>query len=441
MRTILLSVVLMVSFGTSMAEKLTLDECHDRARANYPLIQQFGLIEQTTQYNINNANSGYLPQVSLSGKATYQSDVTKIPSSFTSIFPVVGQLAVKNGIQLPSGISSSMPELSKDQYQIALEVDQTLWDGGAIAAQKKALKTTNEVDKQNVEVNLYALNQRVDQLYFGILLLEEQLKQNAILQIELKTNYERIDAYLTNGVANQSDLDAIKVEQLNAIQSEAELRSTLQAYRVMLSAFTRSSITENTELLKPETRLSGEVDLSCKRPELRLFDLQNQMFESQKSAIYSSNLPKIGLFVQGGYGRPAFNMFTNAFDPFYIGGLRVSWNFSGFYSQSNNLKKILLNQKQVDVQRETFLFNTDLQTKQQRGEITKLISIVSKDDEIIKLRENIKKSSEVKQDNGTISVNDLIRDINAENSAKQVKSLHEIQLLLAVYQLKYNLNN
>lgn len=427
-KPILTSLWVILSLNFAIGETLTLENCRERAKANFPLIQQYGLIEQTTRFNIGNANNGYLPQVAFSGKATYQSDVTSLPQG------MIDMLA-----HLPKPVNFT--PLSKDQYQVALEVNQTVWDGGNIAAQKKAMLATDAVDKQNVEVSLFSINERVDQLFFGILLLDEQLKQNQILQTELQTNYGRVDAYLKNGVANQSDVDAIKVEQLNALQKEAELKNTQLAYRVMLAAFTRSVIDDRTVLVKPEVHLDGVADLSNRRPELKLYTLQNQLFETQKSTIYASNLPKIGLFIQGGYGRPAFNMFDNSFNPFYIGGLKLSWNFSGLYSQVGNLKKLELNQKMIDVQRETFLFNTDLKTKQQRLEIVKLESVISKDDDIIHLRESIKKSAQAKLDNGTLAVTDLIREINAENQAKQVKALHEIQLLVAVYQLKNNLNN
>jgi outer membrane protein TolC len=417
-----------LSVSIAIGETLTIEICRERAKANFPLIQQYALIEQTAGYNISNANKSYLPQFSLVGKATYQSEVTSLPQG------MIDMLA-----NLPKPVNFTT--MSKDQYQVALEINQTLWDGGNVSAQKKALLATEALEKQQVEVNLYSLNERVDQLFFGILLLEEQIKQNKILQTELQTSFSRLEAYKNNGIANQSDVDVIKVEQLNAIQKETELKNTQLAYRVMLAAFTRSVIDDRTVLLKPIVELNQVVDLSNKRPELKQFSLQNQLFETQKSMIYATNLPKIGLFLQGGYGRPAFNMFDNSFNPFYIGGLRLSWNFSGLYSQNANLKKLELNQKMVDVQRETFLFNTDLKTRQQRLEITKLESVISKDDDIIRLRESIKQSAQAKLENGTLAVSDLIREINAENQAKQVKALHEIQLLVAVYQLKYNINN
>jgi len=405
------------------AQSVTVETCQIKAIANYPLVKQYGLIEQTSQFNISNANKGYLPQLSLSAKATYQSAVTQIPA-------VLGQ---KLGIALPS--------LAKDQYQAVLEASQVIWDGGVISSQNKATHAGTEVEKQKLEVDLYALKDRVNQLFFGILLLNEQLKQNDILENDLTTNYDRLDAYKQNGIANQADIDAVHVEQLNAVQRNEDLKSTRKTYCMMLSALTGIIINDRTELTKPVADLTILKDTMNRRPEISLFEAQNKLYESQKSLLNAGNLPKLGAFIQGGYGQPGLNMFTIGFSPFYIGGLRLSWNISGLYSQKNNISKLEISRKTVDIQKETFLFNNNLITKQQQNEIIKLQSTLSNDDEIIRLRVNIKKAATAKMENGTASVSDLIREINAENQARQLKSLHEIQLLMNVYQLKNNSNN
>jgi len=405
------------------AQSVTVETCQIKAIANYPLVKQYGLIEQTSQFNISNANKGYLPQLSLSAKATYQSAVTQIPA-------VLGQ---KLGIALPS--------LAKDQYQAVLEASQVIWDGGVISSQNKTTHAGTEVEKQKLEVDLYALKDRVNQLFFGILLLNEQLKQNDILENDLTTNYDRLDAYKQNGIANQADIDAVHVEQLNAVQRNEDLKSTRKTYCMMLSALTGIIINDRTELTKPVADLTILKDTMNRRPEISLFEAQNKLYESQKSLLNAGNLPKLGAFIQGGYGQPGLNMFTIGFSPFYIGGLRLSWNISGLYSQKNNISKLEISRKTVDIQKETFLFNNNLITKQQQNEIIKLQSTLSNDDEIIRLRVNIKKAATAKMENGTASVSDLIREINAENQARQLKSLHEIQLLMNVYQLKNNSNN
>lgn len=402
-----------LSFG-----QLSIENCQEKAKANYPLIHQYGLIEQTAQYSLSNAAKGYLPQVNISGKATYQSDVTEIP------------------ITIP-GMNIDSP--SKDQYQIAAEINQTIWDGGMISAQKKSIEASTEMERQKTAVDLFAVQERVNQLFFGCLLIKEQLKQNDLLENELGLNFDKVSAYMQNGVANQSDLDVIKVEQLKNKQRRAELLSMQKSYLQMLSAMIGEDITTSSVLIKPEPILPTER--SNNRPEIKFFEAQNNLYSSQISSIKSANLPKFSLFAQAGYGRPGLNMLNNDFSTFYIGGLRMVWNLSGFYSQKNNLQKIELKKQSVDVQKETFLYNTNLKMIQQQNDIEKLLTQLKSDHEIIMLRNSIKKSAEAKLENGTLSVSDFIDKLNDENLASQDRSLHEIQLLISIYNLKLTLNN
>lgn len=401
------------------AQTLTLDSCQAKARQNYPLLKQYGLIEKTAEYNIKNANIGYLPQLNLSARATYQSAVTKLP------------------ITIPGVV---IPELTPDQYQATLELSQIIWDGGVTSAQKKNINAGATAEKQKLEVDLYALRDRINQLYFGILLIDGQLEQTRILQDELNNNSNKVKSLVKNGLATPSDLDAVKVEQLNATQRETELKATRKSFIQMLGAFIKMEITENTTFERPimgNTTTNPEI----KRPELTLLDAQSKVLDSQKELITTANLPKVGAFIQGGYGKPGLNMLTNEFSPFYIGGLRLSWNISGLYTQKNNYRKIETGKKNIEVQKETFLFNTSLLTQQQLNEIDKLKSIINSDDEIIRLKNNIKKTSDSKLQNGTATVTDYLRDINSENVAKQTRLLHEIQLYSTYYQYLSNTNN
>lgn len=424
MKHLILNYLLFIFFPIGvLGQSLTVETCQEKAKANYPLVKQYGLIERTAKYNISNANKGYLPQLTLSAKATYQSAVTQVPVA----------LGQKMGI--------TIPVIGKDQYQAVLEASQVIWDGGIIASQNNITKAGTEVEKQKLEVDLYSLKDRVNQLFFGILLLNEQFQQNEILKKDLQTNYDRVSAYKQNGVAQQSDLDAIKVEQLNANQRTSDLNNSRKTYCILLSALTGLDINDKTELKKPQVDFAVLNDSTVRRPEIGLFNAQSKLYDNQKNLVLSGNLPRVGAFVQGGYGQPGLNMFSAGFSPFYIGGIRLSWNISGLYTQKNNLNKLDISKKNIDIQKETFLFNNNLVTKQQQNEITKLQSTITNDDEIIRLRQNIKKSTTAKLENGTATVSDLIRDVNAENQALQLKSLHEIQLLMNVYQLKNNTNN
>ncbi len=419
MKRLFFQLILFLLPLTILSQTLTLDSCQTKARRNYPLVQQFGLIEKTTAYNLENASMAYLPQLNLSAKASYQSEVTTLPITIPGV---------------------SIPTLPKDQYQATLEVSQLIWDGGVISAQKKSIKAGAEADKQKLEVDLYALRDRINQLYFGILLIDGQLEQVKILDAELKNNFDKVNAMVKNGIATTSDLDAVKVEQLNNKQRQTELIATKKSFIQMLSAFTGMEITDHIKFDKP---IMGTVNYQpdVKRPELIMLDAQSSVLESQKKLIYAGNLPKVGAFIQGGYGRPGLNMLSTEFSPFYIGGIKFSWNISGYYTQKNNIQKIETGIKNIEVQKETFLFNNSLLTKQQLNEIEKLKTTLANDDEIILLKNNIKKSTESKLQNGTATTIDLMRDINSENIARQSRLLHEIQLYSTYYQYLSNTNN
>ena len=422
--------LLALSFLNSSAfGQLSIDQCQDKARKNYPQIKQYNLIEQTSAYNISNANKGYLPQLSFSAQATYQSDVTEIPAS-------LGQM-----LSQLTGQNITIASMSKDQYKMVAELSQPIWDGGMISSQKEQIKANTELEKQKLEVDLYTINERVNQIYFGILALNEQRVQIDLLQKELQTNYEKVKAYMQNGVANQADLDMIRVEQLKVKQKNAELISLQKSYREMLAIMIADTTALTAALEKPVFDTDMNREFGIKRPELKLFDAQTNLFASQEKIIRAGNLPKLGVFGQGGYGNPGLNMFNPGFTPYYILGAKLTWNFSGLYSQGNHLQKIALNKQTVASQKETFLFNTNLKVVNAQNEIAKIKEQIKSDDEIIALRKNIKKAAEVKVENGTLTVTDLIREINAESAAIQDKALRQIQLSMAIYNLKNITNN
>ncbi len=410
-------ILLMLSFNVYATEsfgQLTIETCQEKARNNYPLIKQYGLIEQSESYSISNANKGYLPQFAIYAKATYQSDVTEL-----------------NGIKV----------VSNDQYQAYAEVNQTIWDGGKISSQKQAIKASAELDKQKTETDLYTLNDRVNQLFFGSLLLKEQLVQNESLQKELQTNYDRVKAYMAGGIANQADLDMVRVEQLKNTQRRAELIATQKSFNEMLWAMMGDSVAVTDTLVKPNFQMNLTVALQINRPELKMFEAQSNFYESQKKAYQSANLPQVSLFGQTGYGKPGLNMLQKDFSSYYIVGARLFWNFGNLYTHKNNIRKIEINKQSVDIQKQTFLYNNGLTVKQQLNEVDKIQVQIKSDDEIIALRTGIRKTAEVKVENGTLSVSDFLTKLNDENLAVQDKILHEIQLLKAQYNLKNTTNN
>ncbi|MGN6804033.1 MAG: TolC family protein [Ginsengibacter sp.] len=391
----------------SQSNSLTLDSCYSLARKNYPLIKQYSLIEKTNEYTVANIAKGFLPRINFTGQATYQSDVTQFPKA------------------IPGA-----PVLTKDQYRLFAEVNQPVYDGGVIREQKKLQEANSEVDKQKLEVELYKLKDRVNQLFFGVLLMQARLKQNQLLQSDVRHGLEKINAAIANGTALKSSADVLEAELLKTDEQADELASNKNAFIRMLALFIGRTIDSNTEFITPAELNPGT---EIKRPELQLFDSQDKIFNAQKSLLTAQNRPKLSVFLQAGYGKPALNILSNSFDPFYIGGVRLTFPISGFYTIKNEKKLIELNRQNIDVQKQTFLFNTNVVLQQQNEDITRLQKIINTDDKIIPLREHIKQTALAQLNLGVATSRDYLREVNAENSARQDKILHSIQLLMAEY--------
>jgi len=398
--------------------QITLNECFKKARENYPLIKQFDLIEQSKSYNLAATNKNWLPQMSLNGKASWQSDVTEFPERFLSMLETMGITDV------------AFP--SRDQYNVSLNLTQTIWDGGITATQKKMATVNADINKEQTEVNLYALYSQINLLYFNVLSLNEQLKQNQIFIEELERNYKTIESYVANGIALRSDLDNVKVSILDAKQRKTEMLSYQKSGLAVLSAFIGQKINSSDELVKPE-RATVNSNME-NRPEMKLFSAQNRQFEIQSKMLYTKGMPRIALFATGAVGNPGLNMFKSGFTPYFIGGVNLLWNFGGLYTMQDEKRNLFNLQKNTEIQKEVFLFNINQKTTQQNAEIEKLTELLKQDDEIIALRARIKNTAAAKVENGTITVSEYLRDVTHENIARQIKTLHEISLLQTISQ-------
>ncbi|CEN39037.1 TolC family protein [Capnocytophaga cynodegmi] len=416
----LIGVLLMCSHWAIAQQNnsLTLDNCLEKAKQNYPLIKQYTLIEKTKEFSIAKAQKGYLPQFNVAGQATYQSDVTRVP------------------ISLPN---MDIPTMSKDQYRLYGEVSQSITDlFTVIKDQKEFINNKSEIETQKTEIELYKLRERINNLYFGILLIDAQIKQTELLKKDIQNGIEKTNVAIANGVALKSTADNLKAELLKVDQRTIELKVTRKGYADMLALFIGNPIDENTVLEKPHRQM---LTNTINRPELRLFDLQKKSFDVQKKLITNKNMPRVSVFFQGGLGRPALNMLDNDLKGYYIGGLRLIWNITGFYTYKNEKKTLALNQSFIDIQRETFLFNTNLVLKQQNADIAKMQDLIETDKSIVTLRESVKNTTQNQLTYGTATTNDYLIAVNAEDQAKQSLILHEIQLLMTEYNAQTTAGN
>ena len=411
-----LKYLFLLVFFSGYSQRLTLEEAQSLAKQNYPLIKRQDLIAKTRDYNLQNAAKAWLPQIQIVGQATYQNDVIQFP------------------FQVPN---FSVEPLSKDQYKIYADIQQTIYHGGTIPTQKKIATISSEIESQKTEVETDQLEMQINQIYFGILQTAEQIKQTELTKSDLLNGLKKAEAQLENGVIYRSNVDVLKAQLVNLDQKMVELQATKKTFEQMLSLFLQKNIDENTVLVKPEKILIPDQN---NRAELKLFDLRKAALEYQKANINSKNLPKIGAFFQGGYGKPGFNMLKNEFDVFYIGGLRLNIPISGFYTKKNDLALVETQQQEIEIQKENFLFNQQFQTLQNNVELEKIQQLLSKDDELITLRESIAKAALAQLENGVITTNDYLREVNELDRAKNQKILHEMQFLLTQYNLKAQLN-
>jgi outer membrane protein TolC len=412
-------------FNPNSVAGLTLENCQQKARLHYPLIKQFGLLEKSEAFGLTSAGMSYLPQLALNAQASYQSDITSLP-------PALGEVLSKI-----IGRPVSFETMQRDQYRVVAEVNQLLWDGGVVRAQKEGIRANTLIEKQKLEVELHSVKERVNRLFFGILVLNEQIAQFSLLEEELQRNFDKVVALWNNGVANRTDIDLVKVEKLKTGQNRAKLEAMRKVYCVLLGAMTGDSTVVEAELVRPLPPLLSTV---VNRPELGLLKLQKDWIRSQEKSVRALSMPRAGAFLQGGYGNPGLNMLEPGFTSWYIVGARFSWNISALYSQKNKLSGLSVNMQLADIQKETFLFNSNLKVRQAWLEIENFREQLKSDVEIVRLRKQIREAAEVRLENGTLSVSDFLRDITAENAAHQEKSLREIQLLMAMYELDLIVN-
>ena len=406
----------------------TLEECQQAAERNYPLIQQYGLIGKTTELTVSNIQKGWLPQVSASAQATYQSDVVSWPDEMKTMM---------------NGMGINMKGLKKDQYRVGIDVQQTIYDGGVIGSQKRIAREQGKVQAAQNDINIYNVRKRVNEMYFGLLLIDEQIKLNSDLQTLLGGNERKLESMTKRGTAAESDLQNVKAERLNAVQKATELASQKQMLQRMLSTFCGIEI---SNIQKPQVKVEG-INLTTEnhRPELKALDAQISVLNAQEKALNAALMPKVGVFAQGFYGYPGLNMFEDMMHHKWslngIIGARVTWNIGALYTRKNDKAKLQLQRDMTENSREVFLFNNNLEQIQQHENIERYQKLMAHDGEIISLRQAVRKAAESKLAHGVIDVNDLVREINQENAAFVRQSVHEIEMLKEIYDNKYTTNN
>lgn len=419
---------LLLSFvvGSQVSAQVTLEKCISLAQENYPLIRKYNLLEQIKEINLSDINKSWLPQINIYGQGTIQNKTPSFPKSLTNLIDQT---------------NTNIIGLDKWQYKIGADIKQNIWDGGLSKTQRIIEHNENAKRQAAIDIQLYIIRERIEDLFFCILLMNEQIEQTQNIQILLLNNLNKLRAMQKNGTAMQSDVDIIEAQYLCTQQQLTQAEYSLKNYYKILELFTGRKFI-GQKLVKPNASIPQ--DLIPHRPELKHFDTQLQTNKAKNANIIANTMPQIGLFAQAYYGYPGFNNFENMMNhdlSFNILiGMKVSWNISAYYHKKNDKRKLRLASDNIIVERDAFLFNTNLKAHSQLNHINELRAIMKENNRIIKLRENVRKAAESQLDNGIIDATSLLTKLTDEKQARLTASYHEIQLLQNIYQLKYTLN-
>lgn len=420
-RLMCLLALLTVLIPAARAERLTIEECVGLARKNYPAVAQYGLIERTALFNLSNASKAYLPQGAVAGQLTWQNDVAAWPDRFAAML-------AQQGIDFPG--------LDKTQYKVGVDLNQMIWDGGATSASRSAIKSAANVEQRALDVQFYDVEGRVEDVYFGILMLEGRIAgiDKSIALVD--STQAQLASMLRNGVAMQSDCDQMEAKLLALKQQRRQLEASAGTYKRVLELLIGEAIGGRELALPDENPVCDD-----RNPQLRLFDAQLRSIDSREAAVKASVMPGVGAFASGYYGYPGLNMFKNmqthtpSFN--FIVGVKVTWHFGALYSRGNSLGKLALQRQQIEADRRTYLLNRDMQQTEAESSISCLRDLMQSDRQIVELRQSVVSAAQSQLRHGVIDTTALLSKITEAELAENDLTLHRIELIKAIYNLNH----
>ena len=396
-------------WANAQESSYTLQQCYRLALQNHPLSAQNALLEQSSLLQQKIWDENNLPQLNLNGQATYQSAVTELP------------------IKIP-GIT--LPEISRDQFKVTLDASQVIYGGGSINNQKLIEQNNLAISKQGTESDLYKLRERVNLLYFNILLTNYTLDILKINKEELEARLKKIESGVLNGAVLPVNATVLKAEIIKVEQKRIETASQKSSLIALLGVLTGSTIPDNATFTEPDILIDPD-HYSNLRPEFKLFDLQQLKVDAMKNLTLTRKNPRVYAFGNLGYGRPGLNMFKEEADLFYIVGAKVSWNFWNWHQTSQEVQILDLNKEMLENQKKSFDLNTRASIQQYLSDISKTSDLLKTDEAIIDLRVEITANASSQLENGVLTATEYLTEYNAEIQARLSKSLHQVQLMQA----------
>jgi outer membrane protein TolC len=416
-KVLILMILMIARMSVAEAQKLlTLKECYDRALAVNPLSAEREVYSDISKLKDNNLSKGWLPTLDANGSFVYNSSVVDMGSTLGSL-PV-------------PGIAGAIKPLPNEQYKITVDVNQVIYDGGAIKWAREAEKADLSVNEKQVETDLYKLRGLINGYYFNLLLLARQKELLINWLGLLNKRISSVQSALNNGIMLKSDLDVLTAEKIKTEQQLNENDIRKISLLKILGSLTGTEIEESTELVLPSQ--AEEVFTVISRPELQLFDLRKDQLAAGMKIIDSKRMPKAFGFATFGYGNPpGSNFFKNEFAPYYIVGAGIKWNIIDWNKTKNEKQIIALQQNIIERRKTDLTENLNRLLESKNSEITSLKSLLKTDNELIILRKRISASAESQYENGTITATEYLNEINSEKQALINYEIHKINLAMA----------
>jgi outer membrane protein TolC len=406
MKPFLTILIILITFSSIAQQSITLEECYRLVAENYPVAKQLELFEAQNKLDSEVISTSKLPQLSLDAQATYQSDVIEVPIPSANIEP-----------------------LNNDQYRATVSVNQLIYNGGLVNASLDMKSAQLKTKQKQVEVNLYELKQKINQLYFSILLSQEsELLLNA-KKTQLNTKLTEVKSGIEYGVILPSSDKVLEAELLKIEQQVQELQSNKIALIETLSSLIKRTLNTSTQFQKPLLETKFKANLS--RPELELFQFKKEEIETSESLISKKNAPKLLGFATGGYGNPGLNLLDNSFQTFYVVGIKLNWNVFDWNSNKKQRQSLAINKDIVDTETETFKLTTNIELYKQEKEINKMKAFIVSDLNIINLRKEVLETADSQLKNGVITSSTYIMELTNLYEDENTLARHKIQLQLA----------
>lgn len=400
----------MISALTQAQESLTLFDCQRMARENAPRLGDLEVIQRMGETKMDQAGSSWYPSLDLNGKISYQSDVVTVALTDPTI-PV------------------EFPQVPHDQYGLNLDITQNLYDGGISRTKKSYEEAQMAASIQEVEVDLHGLKGRVNQYYFAVLILQENLRNLQVHMENLQARKETVQTAVEHGILLETELHILEVERLKVEKSIIELESRRKAHLSALKVICGDEFNVQAILEIPQFENVGELNLA--RPEYRLFELKQASMEAGKELMGKKRMPVLYAFGQTGYGKPGYNMLNEEWDHYYMLGAGLRWKIWDWNATSREKQVIGYQQQMLESQRASFDKEIEALLVQEEARIEQYRLTLEMDQQVLELQQKISEQAAVQLDNGTMTATDYVTELNKESLARISLATHRVMLMQA----------